>query len=173
LRSTGRIAESNRHRSRGRVISIPRRPTGRPDIEIIASTTTNRNCTGSSYTDGIYTACTYNRILPAGMYLHSHFHGHFYLHSPSHTRSRIHHRRRSTSYETRSGSEGSTMSGAKHRSVWIQAGAEWLRSQASCKYRHIPSTETIQGHILYNPILPAGMYLHSHFHGQVQTITVR
>jgi hypothetical protein len=42
-----------------------------------------------------------------------------------------------TSYETRSESSGFTTGGAKHRSKWIPAVAEWLRLQSSCNY--IPS----------------------------------
>jgi hypothetical protein len=39
-----------------------------------------------------------------------------------------------TSYETRSESSGFTTGGAKHRSKWIPAAAEWLRLQSS--YTH-------------------------------------
>jgi hypothetical protein len=46
LRSTGRIAESNRHRSHRRMISIPRRPPGRQGIEIICSMMTTHGIPG-------------------------------------------------------------------------------------------------------------------------------
>jgi hypothetical protein len=99
--------------------------------------------TRNFYLRGAYTVASYLRACTVaastcGEYLHSQS-----TYTPdrttthSYTRSRIHHRRRSTSYETRSESSGFTTGGAKHRSKWIPAVAEWLRLQSSCNY--IPS----------------------------------